>query len=282
VGLTKSIVDSYLLNNGQPFTSLPNYQTLRFFDETRNRDPRMYQTIRTPGYRRIGSNTAVLPDFSAAMSGYQIAKFVADVSQDGFQAGYQDLPIIRFAEVLLNYAEAKAELGNITQNDIDISIKKLRDRVGMPNLNLAAANATPDPVLQATYPNVSSGIILEVRRERRIELVLEGFRYDDLMRWKSGKLLENYFKGMYFSGLGAFDLDNNGSLDVELFTGSSVTNAPQKIEIGGVITLSNGNRGNLVPFADRIKQFNESRDYLYPIPLGDIQLNPNLVQNPNW
>ena len=282
VGLTKSIVDSYLLNNGQAITSLPNYETLRFFDETRNRDPRMYQTIRTPGYRRIGSNTAILPDFSATMSGYQIAKFVADVSQDGFQAGYQDLPIIRFAEVLLNYAEAKAELGNITQNDIDISIKKLRDRVGMPNLNLAAANATPDPVLQATYPNVSSGIILEVRRERRIELVLEGFRYDDLMRWKSGKLLENHFKGMYFTGLGAFDLDNNGSLDVELFTGSSVTNAPQKIEIGGVITLSNGNRGNLVPFADRIKLFNESRDYLYPIPLGDIQLNPNLIQNPNW
>lgn len=282
VSLTKSIVDTYLLDNGQPFTSLSNYQTLPFSEETKNRDPRMYQTIRTPGYTRIGGSSTILPDFSASISGYQIVKYVADVSQDGFQASYQDLPIIRFAEVLLNYAEAKAELGTITQNDLDISIKKLRDRVGIPSLSLSNSNANPDPLLQSRYPNVSDGITLEIRRERRVELVLEGFRYDDLMRWKSGKLLENHFKGIYFAGLGAFDLDNNGSLDVELYKSSSVTNAPQKIEIGGVLTLSNGNDGNLVPFADRVKKFNENRDYLYPIPSGDIQLNSNLKQNPNW
>jgi hypothetical protein len=87
---------------------------------------------------------------------------------------------------------------------------------------------------------------------------------------------------MYFSGLGAFDLDGNGSLDVELYSGSSSTSASQKVEIGGVISLSNVSNGNLVPFADRTKSFDEARDYLYPIPSGDIQLNPNLAQNPNW
>ena len=245
----------------------------------------MAQTIRTPGYTRIGGSTPVLPDFSASISGYQIAKYVNDVSQDGFQAGYQDIPILRYAEVLLNFAEAKAELGTLTQADLDASIGLLRSRVGMPGLNLANANANPDPVLQSRYSNVTgsnAGVILEIRRERRVELVLEGFRYDDLIRWKNGKLLEDHFNGMYFSGLGAFDLDGNSSLDVELFTGSPSTTAPQKVEIGGVITLSNGTEGNLVPFADRIKNFDESKDYLYPIPSGDIQLNPNLTQNPNW
>jgi len=285
VGLTKSIVDTYLLDTGTPFTSVPGYETYGFYEESQNRDPRMAQTIRTPGYSRIGSNTPSLPDFSATISGYQIAKYVADESQDGFQTGYQDIPVFRFAEVLLNFAEAKAELGTLSQDDINVSINLLRARVGMPGLNIANANSNPDAVLQSRYSNVSganAGAILEIRRERRVELVLEGFRYDDLMRWKNGSLLEQYFKGVYFPSLGQFDLDNNGSFDVELFTGVPSTGAPQKVEIGGVITLSNETNGNLVPFADRAKIFDESKDYLYPIPLGDILLNSNLEQNPNW
>jgi hypothetical protein len=285
VGLTKSIVDTYLLDSGLPFTSQSGYETFDFIQESQNRDARMAQTIRTPGYTRIGETSSVLPDFSASISGYQIAKYVNDVTQDGFQAGYQDIPIFRYAEVLLNFAEAKAELGTLTQADLDTSIGLLRSRVGMPGLNLANANANPDPVVQSRYSNVTGsnlGVILEIRRERRVELVLEGFRYDDLMRWERGKLLEEYFNGVYFSGLGQYDLDGNGSFDLELFQGSPVFSTPQTLEIGGVITLSNGANGNLVPFADRTKSFDESRDYLYPIPSGDIQLNPNLVQNPNW
>ncbi len=285
VGLTKSIVDTYLLDSGLPFTSQSGYETFNFKQESQNRDPRMAQTIRTPGYIRIGGSSTVLPDFSASISGYQIAKFVSDESQDGFQTGYQDIPIFRFAEVLLNFAEAKAELGNLTQVDIEASINLLRARVGMPGLNLTNTNASPDPILQSRYTNVSgvnTGVVLEIRRERRVELVLEGFRYDDLMRWKNGKLLEEHFNGMYFSGLGQFDLDNNGTVDIELFEDAPTSGAPQTLEIGAVITLSNSTDGNLVPFADRTKTFDESRDYLYPIPSGDILLNPNLEQNPNW
>lgn len=284
-GLTKSIINSYLMDSGNSFTAQPGNETMNFLLETKNRDARLSQTVRTPGYTRIGGIAPVLPDFSASISGYQIVKYVTDATQDGFQAGFQDLPILRFAEVLLNFAESKAELGLLTQSDIDNSIGLLRARVGMPSLNLNSANGSPDAVLQTQYPNVSgsnAGVILEIRRERRVELVLEGFRYDDLMRWKNGKLLEDHFKGMYFSGLGAFDLDGNGSLDVELYTGTPSTTAAQKVEIGGVISLSNSTSGNLVPFADRTKSFNEAKDYLYPIPSGDLQLNPNLSQNPNW
>lgn len=285
VGLTKSIVDSYLLANGLPFTSQSGYETFDFLQESQNRDPRMAQTIRTPGYMRIDGSSSILPDFSASISGYQITKYVNDETQDGFEAGFQDLPLFRFAEVLLNFAEAKAELGTLTQADLDGSIGLLRRRVGMPVLNMANANATPDPVLQVRYANVTggnTGVILEIRRERRIELILEGFRYNDLMRWKNGKLLEQHFKGMYFSGLGQFDLDGNSSFDLELFQESPAFDTPKTLEIGGVISLSNGMNGNLVPFFDRTKSFDEDRDYLYPIPSGDIRLNPSLVQNPNW
>lgn len=290
LGLTKSIVNSYLMKDGQSFTDTPNYETLNFTSEFQNRDPRLAQTIRTPGYKRMDENgddvgVALLPDFSSSISGYQIVKYLTATSQDGFQAGFQDLPVIRYAEVLLNYAEAKAELGTLTQVDLDMSINLIRDRVGMPALDMIAANANIDAVLENRYANVSGtnkGVILEIRRERRVELVLEGFRYDDLMRWKNGKLLESHFKGMYFSGLGEFDLDGDGISDVELYTGTSTTDATQKIEIGTVLVLSNGSEGNLVPFIDRVKGFNEDRDYLYPIPLDDIQLNPNLEQNPNW
>ena len=285
VGLTKSIVNTYLMDNGSPFTNQGNYENFDFKNETNNRDARLSQTLRTPGYTRIGGSSQVLPDFAASISGYQIIKYVADETQDGFQAGNQDLPIFRYAEVLLNFAEAKAELGVLTQADIDISIALLRARAGMPSLNLSIANTTPDPILQNRHPNVSganTGVILEIRRERRVELVLEGFRYDDLMRWKNGKLLEEHFTGMYFSGLGEFDLEGDGSFDVEIFQGTPTSSAPQSVEIGGVLSLSNGSEGNLLPFLNRTKSFDENKDYLYPIPSGDIQLNPNLTQNPNW
>jgi hypothetical protein len=276
------------MNTGSAYTSEANYKNKTFLEETANRDPRLSQTIRIPGYTRIGSSIALPPDFTACISGYQITKFVTDSgnNQDLVNSSYGDIPIFRYAEVLLNFAEAKAELGILTQSDIDKSVKLIRDRVGMPNLNLATINANPDSVLSASHPNVAgtnTGIILEIRRERRVELVMEGFRYDDLMRWKNGKLLSEKFTGIYFPSLGSFDMDGNGSLDVQLYSGAAPTNGPtQKVEIGGAITLSNGSNGYLVPYASVNKFFDESRDYLYPIPNGDRLLNPNLEQNPFW
>lgn len=286
VGLTKSLVNSYLMSDGKAFTSQSGYAEKTFVDETKGRDPRLAQTIRAPGYQRIGDAQETLPDFSASMTGYQVTKFVSDKSQDGNEAAFQDVAIIRFAEVLLNYAEAKAELGLFTQVDADKSIRYLRVRVGMPNLNVEQANSNPDVVLAAQYPNVtdgSAGAILEIRRERRVELAMEGFRYDDLMRWKTGKLLEKYFEGMYFPALGEYDLNGDGVNDILLYKGELPnTSVIQKLQIGDLIKLSDGDSGNMVAFTDRTKRFDESKDYLYPIPSGDILLNPALEQNPNW
>ena len=82
-------------------------------------------------------------------------QFLSDETQDGDGASYQDVAFIRYAEVLLNYAEAKAELGIITQDDIDRTIRLIRSRVSMPNLDMTSANQSPDAVLAALYPNVS-------------------------------------------------------------------------------------------------------------------------------
>ena len=206
-GMNKKIVDSYLMNDGTRFTDIPNYDHKEFYQEMQNRDPRLAQTIVTPGYTRIGSSDQLSPDFSSTMTGYQIIKGLTGKSSDAWHKSDNDISLFRTAEVYLNYAEAKAELGTLTQTDLDNTITKIRARVGMPALNMATANANPDPYLAAAetgYPNVSGsnkGVILEIRRERTVELFDEGFRYDDLMRWKEGKAFEKQFKGMYVPAL---------------------------------------------------------------------------------
>lgn len=83
------------------------------------------------------------------MTGYQPIKFVQEPTASGGQVdrnsrNTNDLPVFRYAEVLLNYAEAKAELGTLTQDDLDQSINLIRRRVGMPDLNMDVANTNPD------------------------------------------------------------------------------------------------------------------------------------------
>lgn len=283
-GLEKRLVNSYLMADGSRFTDIPGYDTLQFYQEVQNRDPRLAQTIRTPGYTRIGQTTPIAPDFESTMTGYQPIKWMNNPSYDGNGQSIQDLLLFRLGEALLNYAEAKAELGTLNQADIDKSIKLLRDRVGMPNLNMAAANAAPDPYLSALHKNVSGnnkGVILEIRRERRIELVMENhLRWEDIMRWKEGQLLTAPFQGMYFPRPGFYDLDRNGVMDVEIYTGAKPpATGPYQIPASD---LSGGTKGNIVTNRNIVKTFNEAKDYLWPLPIEDLGLNPNLVQNPNW
>src|SRR5690606_24641987 len=133
---------SYLTIDGEPISQRPGYPELTFWEETRDRDPRMYQTIRTPRYTRIGQTTPVLPDFTNAYTGYHNVKIVSGTDRDG-GGNTNDLPIRHYAEVLLNYAEAKAKLGEFTQDVADISIKKIRTRSAMPPLDVNSV--TPDP-----------------------------------------------------------------------------------------------------------------------------------------
>jgi hypothetical protein len=287
-GLEKKLVNSYLMADGTRFTDIKGYETKQFYEEVQNRDPRLSQTIRTPGYTRIGETTQLVPEFGATVTGYQLIKFVSEPKWDTFGKDITDMPIFRYAEVLLNYAEAKAEKGTLTQADLDISTKLTRDRVGMVNINMANANAKPDPYQAQQYTNLSgknTGVILEIRRERRIELVMENFfRWDDIIRWKEGQLLTKVFKGMYFPGPGNYDLDKNGKVDLVIYEGTK-PNVPgaQLLKLGSEILLENGNKGgNIVVNGHINKKFDETRDYLYPIPKQERLLNTNLSQNPNW
>ncbi|GAB3914056.1 RagB/SusD family nutrient uptake outer membrane protein [Larkinella knui] len=287
-GLEKKLVNSYLMADGTRFTDIKGYETMQFYEEVQNRDPRLSQTIRTPGYTRIGETTPLVPEFGATVTGYQLIKFVSAPKWDTFSKDITDMPIFRYAEVLLNFAEAKAERGTLTQADLDASIKPIRDRVGMPTINLATANAQPDPYQAQQYTQLSgpnTGVILEIRRERRVELVMENyFRWDDLIRWKEGQLLTKTFKGMYLPGPGNYDLDKNGKVDLVIYEGTKPTvPGAQLLKLGSEILLENGSKGgNIVVNGHITKKFNEARDYLYPIPKQERLLNTNLTQNPNW
>jgi hypothetical protein len=287
-GLEKRLVNSYLMKDGTRFTDRPGYETMFFTEETKNRDPRLSQTIRTPGYTRIGNTEPLVQEFGSTVTGYQLIKFVSTEKYDTYEKSITDMPIFRFAESLLIYAEAKAEKGTLTQEDIDKSIKLLRDRAGMPNLILSEANATPDPYLERQYPHVSGsnkGVILEIRRERRIELVMESFRWDDMIRWKEGATFIEPFKGMYFPGLGNYDLDEDGNIDICLYDGERPSVDGRRVQflrLNGDITLENGTSGCIVVNPHIEKNWDEDKDYLYPIPIQERMLNPNLTQNKGW
>lgn len=291
-GLTKRMVNSYLMTDGSRFTDKDGYETYSFAEETKDRDPRLSQTIRTPGYTRIGGTTSLAPDLLTSVTGYQPIKYVMETKYDGPNTESEcDLPIFRTAEVYLNLAEAKAELGTLTQGDLDKTIGQLRARVAMPALDMAEANTNPDPYLMDTktgYPQVkgqNQGVILEIRRERTIELIMEGFRYYDMMRWKEGKTFESDYYGIYIPGLGLYDLDGDGKDDVYFYKGSQPT-IPVGVlgrKVDEETFLSNGESGYISPYENFVAKWNEERDYLYPIPTDERQLtNGNLKQNPGW
>ena len=309
-GLNKKIVDSYLMKDGTRFTDQAGYSTMTYYQEMQNRDPRLAQTVIAPGYTRIGDTQILSPSFASTTTGYQLIKWVTDKSQDNYNKSYNDMILFRAAEVYLNYAEAKAELGTLTQSDLDASVLKIRQRVGMPGINMAAANAAPDAYLASAetgYANVSGankGVILEIRRERTIELLCEGFRYADLMRWKEGKVFEQQFRGIYCPALDptkkfvVLDMNGNGmndALDICIYAGSTAPSKTTYPELTAItvflklnenVELANGMAGGNVIVHDihkNARTWTENRDYLYPIPQDQITLyGGRLTQNPNW
>ena len=290
-GMTRKIVDSYLMADGSRFTDKAGWETMEFKQQCSNRDPRLAQTIRTPGYTRIGATTKLAPDLANSITGYHVVKFVTGTAQDAYNKSFNDLPIFRSAEVYLNFAEAKAELGTLTQEDINLSVKRLRDRVGMSNLILDDANKNPDPYLsdaKTGYPNVTGankGVILEIRRERTIELAMEGFRYYDIMRWKEGKTFEQPLLGLYIPAKGEYDIDGDGTPDVYFATKGETpsTTAKLTLVIDQDILFSDGDHGYISPHKNNPGIWDETRDYFYPIPTDDRSLTGGaLTQNPGW
>ncbi|HEV8080090.1 MAG TPA: RagB/SusD family nutrient uptake outer membrane protein [Chitinophagaceae bacterium] len=256
---TKSLVDAYLCSDGLPINKSPLYKEDTYANLFKNRDPRMTQTILQPGAawggRQDGQNltstatwgTFTTPKFisnklgSVTITGYYFTKYVELSTVALVGRDENDIHLIRLAEVLLTYAEARLEQGKLTQADIDLTINKLRQRVGMKLMTIAdlAANGMD--------------LRTEVRRERRVELALEGQRYFDILRWKQGSLLAEDIKGMKKS---------------LAFRPSDVSNLPGDAQ------------GYIIAYSGRV--FTDPKNYLWPIPLTQLERNPNLGQNPGW
>lgn len=290
----RTFINTYLNIDGTPFTNNPSYPTMLFKDEVKNRDKRLEQTIRMGSYKRI-SGTSLVPApplFSYTFTGYMPIKWsLDDVYYDTRDLNNNAVSIFRYAEVLLNYAEAQAELGVLTDADWAKTIGALRKRAGITG-GILTKPVTVDTYLQTKYfPAISDPVILEIRRERGIELALEGFRFYDLMRWKRGDLLTMTWNGMYVPALNVLmDLNEDGINDVLFFQGTAPT------PISGVVFVNVSPSVNGVPNSQRLSNdtFGEvtwlttitrtwaERNYYYPIPLSDITANPNLVQNTGW
>ncbi len=298
-GFTRRFMNHYLTISGTPFTNITGHETMEFLDEVKDRDPRMAQTVLLPGYKKVGDTEETINDFTA-VTGYEPIKYVVNDTYSGASKSFTDFPLFRAAEVYLNFAEAKAELGTLSQADLDKSVNKLRERVGMPTIQLASTT-TADPYLLSCYPNVSknnTAIILEIRRERTIELVMEGHRQWDMLRWKEGAQIvndKNDYYGVYIPGPGKYDFNGDGVNDVEFYVkgttpgkglvATKLINSDVHLFEKGATTP--GTSGYLTAFSKATLEvpytWDETRDYLFPVPADQRVLTLGaLTQNPGW
>jgi len=291
----RSYINTYLKLDGTPFTNTPGYETMVFKDEVKSRDKRLQQTIRMGDYKRLSAGLLVpsTPSFAYSYTGYQPIKWsLDDTYYDGGTLNNNSVSVFRYAEVLLNYAEAKAELGTFTDADWVLTVGKLRTRAGITS-GLTAKPTVADPYLMSKYfPDIADPVILEIRRERGIELCMEGFRFYDLIRWKHGDLFTNEWNGIYVPALVTpMDLNEDGVMDVAFYQGtkpspavSGVTYIDVSNTVGGKPNsqkLRNGTSGELI-WLNTIPRVWVDKNYYYPIPEADRLMNTNLVQNPGW
>ena len=261
---TKSMVECYLTADGEIWDPKQCDSYEEIFE---NRDPRMKMSILAPGTPWTGAPKSDDPqnidpgiftypkldnnkESCSTYSGYYMRKYVEPSTVQYVSHDDNDIIQIRFAEVLLNYAEAKNELGTLNQDDLDKSINLLRDRVGMVHLDLADLPAGSD-------------ITTEIRRERRVEMFFEGFRYFDIIRWKQGELLGEDLLGVNKRWLDGDRL--NIDLDASTLNWVTADDGEQ------YLLLETGRR------------FEDPRHYLMPVPFAQYQLNKNLLpNNPGW
>lgn len=296
ISLIRTFVNTYLNIDGTPFTDNPNYKTMVFSEETKNRDKRLQQTIRLGDYKRINDGVIIPapPVFSYTYTGYQPIKFTLDdVYFDSGNKNYNTIPLIRYAEVLLNYAEARAETHNFTEDDWKVTVGELRSRAGITG-GLSKLPTKPDEYLRTNYfPEINDPVLLEIRRERGIELVFEGLRLNDLIRWKKGNLMEMEWNGFYVPELDVLmDLNEDNIPDVCFTQKGTPGNPVEGVTYINVATkisnndnpqlLSEGIKGEIT-WLNNIPRKWEEKHYLYPIPELVILMNPNLLpQNPGW
>jgi hypothetical protein len=255
---TKTLADLYLSKDGLPIDKSPlfqGYNTLQ--SEFQNRDPRMAMTFIVPGsdvFVEGGIWQPTYPGFTgtnATQTGYMIRKFLDETIDATTFRGQYDFKEFRFGEVLLILAEALYEKnGLISDLDLNRTINLLRDRVNMPHLTNAYVTAN------------SLNMLNEIRRERTVELAFEGFRRDDLRRWKTAEtVLPQAIKGVKFVGT------------------EYQTRFPN-LQVG--VDIQVDNNGFIIAEPSTSRQF-LPKHYLDALPLKEIQLSKGkLVQNTGW
>ncbi|MDH7460272.1 RagB/SusD family nutrient uptake outer membrane protein [Chitinophagaceae bacterium 26-R-25] len=195
--------------------------------------------------------------------GYYYWKYYNRLPMDGSSnyGGTQDCPLFRIEETMLNYAEAMFELGQFNQGVADVTINKLRPRAGVSNMVVANIDGSFDPQRD---PSVDP-VLWEIRRERRVELFGDGFRFNDLKRWMKGSYMNKYPYGVKV-------YDKNRMYP----NVSGLSNANIKLDGGGNSGyVINPNVSTVIPgWLDKY--------YLEPIPAQELTVNPNLVQTIGW
>jgi hypothetical protein len=255
---TKNLADMYLATDGLPITKsslFHGYNTLT--SEFENRDPRMSMSFVVPGSTIFFENGLLQPTYpgfsgsNATHTGYMIRKFMDETIEAASFRGEYDFKEFRFGEVLLILAEALFEKnGQISDADLDRTINVLRNRVNMPALT------------NAFVTDNGLSMLSEIRRERTVELAFEGFRRDDLRRWKTAEtVLPQSLRGVKFVGT-AYQ-----SRYPDLNVGTDI-----QVDADGFIIAESAGSRKFLP-----------QHYLDPIPLQQVQLSQGtLEQNTGW
>lgn len=257
VYVTRKLADMYRCQDGLPIAKSPKFQGYTGQNtEFADRDNRMNATLLRHGQKYWNNDGKWRTTWTAAdeedaltcdrrsQSGYINNKWATERKVDDTNEGY-DYPVIRYAEVLLNYAEAVYEQGeSISDADLDLS------------LNLVRQRSNPDMVKLSNSLVSANGLSMreEIRAERTVELALEGFRVDDLKRWKTAETeMPQNLRGIPMTGWFA----------------TNWTNQTRPLDADGSIILYDG-------------RVWAEKNYLYPIPSDELQLNPELGQNKGW
>lgn len=299
---SRIFVNTYLNTNGTPFTDLTGYGTKTFSEEFSNRDSRLSQTFIAPSYKK--KSTKMAPDIAnnVAPTGYHIIKFVLDDPWYDNQAkNINCFPLIRYAEVLLNYAEARAELGLLTDSEWSNTVGAVRKRAGITGGLSSKPTKLDQYMVKNFYPDVTDPVIMEIRRERAIEFFYEGYRVDDLNRWACGRLWETLkWTGIHIQALDApVDLNGDGANDCyfsytpssqapSLYKSIFVQIYPDDSDEQGLRAHSNPDGGYDLEFvlSNKRRFYEDGRQYLRPIPdiiIKDYEARGyHMTQNKGW
>lgn len=293
-GISQSLVDNYLNADGTIIN--PKDAKFKDFNKTfENRDPRLYETVMSTGHKFRSAtitrpmcvkeykqgetdeikeyNAEILPPYlngdgnGRNLTGYHTALGV-DTTYTNSSFWDTGLPVIRYSEALLAYAEAAEELEKCTDEILEKTIKVLRERAGVTYKKPSEIDKDPN---FSDFGYEISVNLQEIRRERRSELALQGFRFDDLMRWGAHKLIVNQ------RGRGAY-LGEDGVLYKSFNTSKQETvDALKRVLVDNEKWMD-----PLQALLPNGYQFNPKRDYLLPISPDELALNKKLKQNPGW